>query len=142
MSKYVWAVEQGDYSDYRVVGVFSSSANAQFIADTINGDDTYYKATVTRWPIDPAVDELRAGQRQYRILMLRDGTVESCEAQSMSSYDIIGTIHLWHRTEALAYANKPNVQDCLDCTVWAKDEKHAIKIANEHRAQFIAANKW
>jgi len=26
--------------------------------------------------------------------------------------------------------------------VWATDEVHAIKIANEHRAQLIANNEW
>ena len=26
--------------------------------------------------------------------------------------------------------------------MWAKDEIHAVKIANEHRTQLIATNKW
>ncbi len=28
------------------------------------------------------------------------------------------------------------------CNVWAKDEKHAIKITNEKRIQHIANNTW
>jgi len=32
----VWVVEEGEYSDYRVVGVFSSKENAQLIADAVN----------------------------------------------------------------------------------------------------------
>ena len=27
-------------------------------------------------------------------------------------------------------------------SIWAKDEKHAIKIANERRVQLIANNEW
>jgi hypothetical protein len=30
----------------------------------------------------------------------------------------------------------------MQAKVWAKDEAHAIKIANEHRAEFIARNEW
>ena len=30
----------------------------------------------------------------------------------------------------------------IDFFVWATDEKHAVKIANERRTQFLASNKW
>lgn len=56
--KTVWVIEQGSYSDYRVVGVFSSEANAKFIADAINVAESYDKATIAEWSLDPAVDEL------------------------------------------------------------------------------------
>jgi len=36
MKQACWVVEQGEYSDYRVVGVFTSKANAQVVADAIN----------------------------------------------------------------------------------------------------------
>jgi hypothetical protein len=31
----VWLVEQGEYSDYRVIGVFDAQDKAQLIADAI-----------------------------------------------------------------------------------------------------------
>jgi hypothetical protein len=37
MGKTVWVIEQGSYSDYRVVGVFTSRENAKRVADAIIG---------------------------------------------------------------------------------------------------------
>lgn len=40
--KTIWVVEQGEYSDYRVVGVFSSQESAQVVADKLNGNYILY----------------------------------------------------------------------------------------------------
>jgi hypothetical protein len=142
--KRVWVVEQGEYSDYRVVGVFSSQANAQQIADAINASrGSSYSATVDEWPLDPAVEELSQGRHQYNVTMRKDGTVERCvRSEEVSGYDIAGSISMWRRTQASAYRNYKDVQDAMTATVWATDDTHAIKIVNEHRAQYIASGEW
>lgn len=38
--------------------------------------------------------------------------------------------------------NYENDEIHLVANMWARDEKHAIKIANERRAMFIASNRW
>ena len=73
--------------------------------------------------------------------MLRDGTVEKINKQGVSSYDLAGACQIWRRSQAPAYRGT-GVQDALDATVWATDEQHAIKIANEKRIQMIAGDKW
>lgn len=132
----VWVIEQGEYSDYRVVGVFSSQANAQVIAEAIGGD-----AVVSNWPIDPAVDALHKGLAQFSVNMLADGAVENCERQQVVGSDLIGTMWVWRRSSAPAYAGT-GTPDVLRATVWAKDEKHAIKITNEHRARLIVSGEF
>lgn len=139
--KSIWIVEQGEYSDYRVVGVFSSEANAKLIADTINASEICDGASVEERPIDPAVKELNAGMNQWIVWMLRDGSVERCEPYSVSSYQLVGEIRLWERTKARAYYGT-ETQDCLDATVWARNHKHAVKIVNEKRAQMVASGEW
>jgi hypothetical protein len=131
----VWVVEEGEYSDYRVVGVFSSRANAEMIADRTGG-------TAAEWPIDPAVSELNQGLSVYVVQMQKDGTVDRCERSNLDSYTIstIG-VSMWRRSQAPAYRGK-DVPDVMQATVWAKDTTHAIKITNEHRAEFIASGKW
>lgn len=142
MSKTVWVIEAGSYSDYRVVGVFTSEKNAQLVADYCNRPGSYGdKATVAEWSLDPIVAELNAGRRQYNVCMLRDGTVERCNENEGGSYDLEGSVSIWQRTKAPAYAGK-GVPDAMTATVWAKDSKHAVKIVNEHRAQWIAAGKF
>jgi hypothetical protein len=135
MSKHrtVWAVEQGSYSDYRVVGIFSSKAKADQVVAVLSDGDGYDTPTVAEWIVDPALDALRKGCRPFLIWMLRDGTVERSGAIAASAYNLNGHVFLWKRTKA---------QDCLNATVWAKSKKHAIKIVNEKRTQMIAEGKW
>lgn len=131
----VWAIEEGEYSDYRVVGVFSSEANANQVSDLIGGE-------VSQWLLDPAITELNQGLRIYRVQMQKDGTVDHCECQTFDSYAITTMgVSMWRRSQAPAYKGK-GVQDVLSAKVWAKNATHAVKITNEHRAQFIASGRW
>ena len=140
----VWVVERGEYSDYRVVGVFSSKVGAQLVADAINTLNTYAsdRATIDEWPLDSAVSELQHGLRPYLVDMRKDGTVERCAVSDVSGYDLAGFVRMWRRTQAPAYRGNPDKPDVLHCNVWAKDEQHAVKIVNEHRAQIIASGRW
>jgi hypothetical protein len=137
MSRFCWVVEEGSYSDYRVVGVFSSAKNARKVAKAINKADRSDDATVAKWPVDPAVEELNAGLKRFVVLMLRDGTVEDCVEREVSSYNLATTYSIWERTKAPAYKGK-GVPDALQADVWAEDTKHAVKIANEARARMVA----
>jgi hypothetical protein len=138
----IWVVEQGAYSDYRVVGVFSSHENAQHVADAINKASSYNEATVAEWPLDPAVHELRQGFTPFLVVMREDGTAERCERQDVSGYELAGSVEMWRRTQAPAYRGNPDKPDVLKALVWAKDGRHAVKIANEHRTRMIASGEW
>src|SRR5688572_12030735 len=135
MGKSVWVVEEGEYSDYSVVGVFSSEANAQKVADLTGGQ-------MAEWPLDPGISELNQGLNVFSVFMRKDGTVERCEPLETDSYSLstVG-IHIWRRSQAPAYRGQ-NALDVMDAKVWAKDKIHAIKITNEHRAEWIASGKW
>lgn len=140
--KTICVVEKGSYSDYGVVGVFSSKENAELIANAINGDgDAYEKATVAEWPLDPAVDELRQGLGIYFVQMQADGSVEWCVRKEVSEYDIRGEVRMWRRSGAPAYRGQ-GLEDVLWVTAFAKDDKHAVKIANEHRTRMLADGTW
>lgn len=140
--EFVWAIEQGCYSDYHVVGVFTSRKNAKAVVDALKAAECYGdEPTIARWPLDPAVKDLRAGMSPWRVLMLRDGTVESAKQRDVSSFNIAGSVAIWRRSTAPAYKGT-GIPDCLDATVWAKDRNHAIKIANEHRTHMIADGQW
>lgn len=141
----VWVVEQGHYSDYRVIGVYSSKKNADMITEKINGGETYGetyrdKATVARWPLNPAVEELNQGLKQFSVTMIADGTTEQCELRNFSTYELGGSMELWKRTEAPAFHGK-GIPDAIMAMVWAKDERHALKIVNETRAQWVASGR-
>ncbi|HEX6925451.1 MAG TPA: hypothetical protein VF167_08470 [Longimicrobiaceae bacterium] len=142
MSGYVWVIEMGEYSDYRVVGVYDNRKDAKRVADRINASDNFSKASVAKWPLNPGVDALNEGLTRYRVLMLRDGSVEDVgSADGWSGYEMSDNCWIWRRSQAPAYRGK-GVPDALNAQVWAKDERHAVKIANEVRLQMIAGGKW
>lgn len=138
MNKYIWVIEDGEYSDYHVVGVFSSRKNAELIQAQVGG-------TIEKWPLDPAVRELSQGYRVFLGEMLYDGTIERMVEHTISQSSIYSTgkdrLYVWYRSQALFYQGK-GVQDCLHGTVLAKDRQHAIKIFNEKRTQLIALGQW
>lgn len=130
--KSVWVIEAGEYSDYQVVGVFSTRENAELVASAIG------YGSIAEWDLDPGVDGLRQGHPRFRVLMLRDGSVESVEVQEGWNAE---TFYVWPRSREPIYAGK-GIPDALNAWVWARDEKHAVKIVNEKRAQMIANGEW
>jgi len=132
----VWVIERGEYSDYHVVGVFTSEANAQVVLDKLG------EGEIAKWVLDPAVEELRAGLEQWNVWILANGDIERVnKAKNVYSHELAGNVHIWLRSQAEFYNGK-NAPDVLDCTVWARDEAHAIKIANEHRTRMLAVGDW
>jgi hypothetical protein len=134
MGKSVWVIEQGAYSDYRVVGVFSSREHAQLVKDKLTA--MWDEPSIAEWPLDPCVEELSRGYTQWRGYMLRDGTVESMEPEHLNHLPAgASLLSVWNR----GFLGK---EDCLAGTVLANDRDHAIKIFNEQRTKLIALNKW
>ncbi len=138
----VFVIKQGSYSDYHVVGVFSTKEKAQLVFDALKNGDDYDKPEMVEWPIDPAVDELSAGLKPFYVQMNFDGSTERLEPRNLSSYELGMAVTIWERTKALAYAYAPDIRDILTATVFAKDEQHAVKIVNEHRTRLIAEGKF
>lgn len=131
----VWVIEQGSYSDYRVVGVFSSRENAEKVLALLDKSPSN-EAAIAEWPLDPVVAEINQGLRQWDVVMLRDGAVEKIEPGTVESYNIAGDIRVLRR----GYPDRP--PEALYATLWAKDEAHAVKIVNEHRQQWITDGRW
>lgn len=133
--KTVFTLTDGDYSDYHIIGIYSSREAARVVRDKVGGD-------IEEVELDAGVEDINAGLEPWSILMLHDGTVESAKPkEEMSSYDIGGSVLIWQRSKAPAYQGK-NVPDAMRATVWAKNKTHAVKIVNEHRRQWIAEGRW
>jgi len=88
----VWVVEQGEYSDYRVVGVFTTEARAKAVADMVNGPERAYDASVSEWPLDPGSEDLEMGRSMYLVRMLRDGTIDCCVSRRRHRPSVLKTI--------------------------------------------------
>jgi len=111
-------------SDYRISGVFDDKELAQKFVDTFSRE--YYDMGIEEWELNPYRIELGKNYKPYSLTMDKDGNSFDIEVNA-SAY--IGET-LWRRDGKMVFG-------CL-----AKDQKHAIKIANEKRTQLIANNKW
>lgn len=125
MAKTVWVVEDGDYSDYCVIGVYSEEASALQAASMFGGD-------VSEWPLDPGVDEINRGLKPYYVAMSRNGgNVSTFQENSLP-----GEKGYW------IYESYGARKHILTTSVWATSKDHAIKIVNEKRIQILAADAW
>lgn len=126
----VWVVERGEYSGRSVSGVYSTEANANIAAGNDGG--------VTEYMLDTGISEHRAGLTGYCVVMDKEGNVRDVQPSghltSGASFDL--------GLACFPAPNTPWVYDHITALVWATDDRHAVKITNERRAQMIASGEW
>ncbi len=117
-------ITQGSYSDYSVVGIFSTKEKAQRALDSLpiygkNNDVDEYELD----ELDTLVNKFARGYKIYWVVMKSDGTLTSCRVD-----DEIYTFINHNKEEIWGQ-------------VLAKNDKQAIKIVNDKRAQLIASGE-
>lgn len=123
--KRIYLCSQGEYSDYGIYGVFDDRHLADAFAKI-------FDCRVEERPINPYKMELRKGYRPYLVYISRAGKA-SCR-ESTVAYPFQQE-NLWHR---VSFARGGDLY--LHCI--AKDDRHAVKIANEQRSKVIALGMW
>ena len=122
----VYTVELGDYSDRKVVAVTSENPTSKFSSN----------AHITEWELDKVPVGCPPGFYWCAVHMSERGevtkvdlTTDLDQVPDISS----GYVYPWvHILESQSVAFR----------MFARDEQHAIKIANERRIQLIAAEGW
>lgn len=122
MTAYV--LLNGSYSDEHIVAVFSSmelaSAAAQIFTD---------EAHIDEFEIDACAEDMRQSRIPYFVRLSREtgDTMDvHCEVSSYGAFS----------SAVLEDVNKNLYTQC-----WASDDKHAIKIASDRRAEFLAKER-
>lgn len=123
----IYIVTEGSYSDYHIVGTFSTKEKAEEHSLLVLGEERqFYDAKVEEWDIDEIVDHPK-GMFFYNVVMTKDGKTQECK-----------NVGCEYKNTDAPYGDNAN----FSFYMWARDEKHAIKIANERRTQLIALNQW
>lgn len=120
----IYLVTDGNYSDYKVLCVCSTMEKAM---EAKRLYDAYNE--IEEFNLDFLPDHPR-GMFLYFIKMDLNGNVEICRQQSIEYGDLSGK--KWN----LSCDRKSVI-----FIVWGEDKKHAIKIANERRAELKAMGK-
>jgi hypothetical protein len=123
----VYLVTDGDYSDYHLLGVYSTRrlanvARVRYAASNIEEYefDAMPEAPPGLLPWDVLMDIHGDCHAPYHGAQAKRTSCEEFTERTVSYYD---EVH-------------------LKFSVWATDARHAIKIANEQRAQLIALGQW
>lgn len=124
----VYLASSGSYSEYGVRGVFSSKENAEKFMAALPGDDWN---DVENFTLDAGVSQSDAGLLSLRVAMdaaTGDGAWverDSCPSGKVDP----GRFYAAHRGRPVR---------AFVVSVWARDEEHAVKIANERREMLLA----
>lgn len=118
-------VTRGDYSDYRVLAVFSTREGAEKYAAYFPSD-RWNPASIEPIGLDEG-EKYPKGKLRYSIQFDCDG---NSQVNRQGPDD--------GQEDVRPYGDKKTMVTYC----WAKDEEHAAKIANERRVQVIAANAW
>lgn len=140
-----YAVSTGEYSDYRVLAIYSTREKAQAAIDLSDQPDTY---EIEEFDLDPPDNAYRADMRRYTVTLwisrvpgILDKTSTYKTPLRLGGWggeeDEVddGHFYPWHEfgmrsTRLLGYR--------FICTVVADSEERAIKVANERRIMALA----
>ncbi len=123
----IYFVERGSYSDYSVVGVYSTLALAER-AKALYCADEITERELDAMPVAPE------GMLLYSVVMDQNGRV-------MFGHDVPQSAEsaaLYLKDEWRPYSD--GVFVCF--YMWADSSESAVKIANEKRTRLIAENRW
>lgn len=138
MGTEIFVVMQGEYSDRRAIGMFSTRELAEKCVvacspvEDIPGDSCNIP-DIEVFPLDLLADPLSNGYRSYEVKMRSDGgvgevTTPACPIET-------GQFDVWSRSDS------PDEWQ-IDWAGFARSEEHAIKICNDLRAYIIASWGW
>lgn len=125
--KTIYLVTSGEYSDYGIQAVFSKKVLAENFIASFSKNGGSYIPTIEEWEMDPKDFIVPKGYHAYKVSMDKEGNSRSVDTDTSH--------YFWKNVRF--FGKKEIVVECF-----ARDEKHAIKIANEKRLFHIASNSW
>ena len=140
VSTEIFVVMQGEYSDRRPIGMFSTRELAEQCVRVCscpghsNGNTCHCSLPdIEVFPLDLLAGPLSNGYRSYKIEMWMDGEVK-CVASPAWPIEI-GVFNTWSHFDS-------HDRWQIDWSGFARSEEHAIKICNDLRAYVIASGDW
>ena len=121
----IYVVTNGDYSDYHVCCICSTKEKAERAKLLYKASNKYYEVILDDFKNIPE------GLLPFKVIMDKEGNSETEEV----------SISCFGNGDVFKYYDETNTPK-IGFNVFAKDEKHAVKIANEKRIQLIANNDW
>lgn len=121
MSKTIYVVTSGSYSDYGILAVFDDRALADEFVKRRNEGPHYEDAGIEEWELNPSGEALRKGMAHYAVWLKEWEAVDIDDIRVTSAELSKPTEYQWTRGKS------------VQMVVIAKDVEHAAKIGTEKR---------
>jgi hypothetical protein len=113
----VYLITAGSYSDHHVCGIFSTKEAAEAVLDLFEDSPSVEEYELDLFRPHPE------GWKPWGVWMGLNGTI-ACKQDITGFEEIV--------------CDSAHADDGIRVFLWAKDEDHAIKVASERRARWIA----
>jgi hypothetical protein len=123
----MYLVSSGQYSDYSVLGIYSTKEKADEAVAIYAADNDIEEWDVDDLPPHPP------GEFRWSITMLDNGDVAS-----ISNYPA-GLTYAPLESYRPFWPSQKNRRVLI---LWARDKEHAVKIASEKRREMIVNDEW
>lgn len=139
-AKWIYIVTQGSYSDYHVVDVFDDKEMAQAVVDSYNAGNPYDESRVEEYVLNSGPETGDTGLYPYCVWMERNGDTVRVEQGGREAPNWLTLA----RTGRTTYFPKGELSTSkiMETCMFARNEEHAVKIANERRTMAIAKEEW
>lgn len=140
--KKVYIVTIGEYSDYKILAIFSTKERAgEYIRLFVEKGNWAGKGEIEEYPVDQWKDfaNIKKDKVGYLVIMTKEGKMVNVYKNYV--YDNLKEFKN-HINKKYSFQKMGKYKGSLHILVLAKNEQHAIKIANEKRVQLIANNLW
>lgn len=140
MSKTIYVVTSGQYSDYGIECMFSNQEDAENYVKLYNENENKWdSADIEEWELDAMKGRVELAMKRknvYTVVMDMDGNNPKVYVKSKLENAPMGKIQYFKGYAAphLDINRQPTVQ--VHCE--ANNEAHAIKICNEKRLMWLA----
>ena len=129
----IYVVTDGDYSDYGIKGIASTLEKAEELKKLFNAHNKIEEYELDEY--DPAIEESKGKTFYFTALAIEDGRVLDIKSTTYRKFE---NQDIWDKPTQI-WDNRcrfktPTIINYL----FAKDEAHAIKIANEKRIAYKA----
>ena len=129
----IYLVSSGCYSNYMVEGIYSTKELAEE-ANKLHGEEN----PIEEFELDKVPDH-PAGMYPFFVLMDKDGNARKIGFVAMSNVEFYENYRRGFQINASGRGCRILTNETLyEFYMFAKDETHAVKIANERRAMLIA----
>ena len=122
----VYMVTDGCYSDYRVLGIYSTKARAAEAQELYAAGNEVDEIEMDVVPEHPR------GCLAWVVQMDRNGGTSRVERKNCDEHRASVSVSKFYDASA----------PVMTARLWAEDADHAVKVANEWRSRLVANNLW